>query len=51
MMRLGIFVIWLLHLLPLPLLAALGRATGTLLYAVARARRRVTLTNLKLCFP
>ena len=51
MMRLGLFVVWLLHLLPLALLAPLGRLTGLLLYAVARERRQVALTNLKLCFP
>jgi Kdo2-lipid IVA lauroyltransferase/acyltransferase len=49
--RIGLFVLWLLHLLPLALLAGVGRATGTLLYPMARARRKVTLTNLKLCFP
>ena len=51
MIRLGLFVLWLLHLLPLALLAGVGRVTGTLLYPLARARRKVTLTNLKLCFP
>jgi KDO2-lipid IV(A) lauroyltransferase len=51
MIRLGLFVLWLLHLLPLGLLAGVGRVTGTLLYPLARARRKVTLTNLKLCFP
>ena len=51
MIRLGLFVVWLLHLLPLALLAPLGRAVGQLLYAVARERRHVALTNLKLCFP
>ncbi len=50
-MRIGLFVVWLLHLLPLALLAPLGRVTGLLLYAVARERRHVALTNLKLCFP
>ena len=51
MMRIGLFIIWLLHLLPLALLALVGRMTGMLLYAVARERRHVTLTNLRLCFP
>lgn len=49
--RLGLAVIWLLHFLPLRLLAPLGRALGMLLYLFALERRRVTLTNLKLCFP
>jgi len=42
---------WLLHWLPLPLLAALGRGLGLLLYALVSERRHVTLTNLGLCFP
>ncbi len=43
--------IWLLHWLPLPLLAALGRGLGLLLYALAGARRRVALRNVQLCLP
>src|SRR4051812_21545722 len=50
-MRLGVAVIWLLHFLPLPILARIGTATGTLLYLLVRRRRRVVLTNLALCFP
>jgi KDO2-lipid IV(A) lauroyltransferase len=49
--RLGLAFVWLLHLLPLSLLALVGRAFGMLLYALAFERRRVTLTNLRLCFP
>ncbi len=44
-------LLWLLHWMPLPLLAALGRGLGALLYATARSRRRVALRNLELCFP
>ena len=44
-------VMWLLHWLPMPLLAALGRGLGWLLYYLIRERRRITLTNLGLCFP
>ncbi len=51
MTRIGLAIIWLLHLLPLQVLAPLGRGAGWLLYAFARERRRVALTNLKLCFP
>jgi KDO2-lipid IV(A) lauroyltransferase len=51
MTRLGLGVIWLLHWLPLSVLAALGRAAGRLLYLLAGERRRVVLTNLRLCFP
>jgi KDO2-lipid IV(A) lauroyltransferase len=42
---------WLLHWLPLPLLAALGRGLGLALYVLVPERRHVTLTNLGLCFP
>src|SRR5688572_29651490 len=49
--RIGLGLIWLLHFLPLALLAPLGEALGMLLYALARPRRRVVLTNLTLCFP
>ncbi|MBZ0092654.1 MAG: lipid A biosynthesis acyltransferase [Sulfuricellaceae bacterium] len=51
MARVGIFLIWLLHFLPLPVLAGLGRGLGWLLYAFARERRRVARINLRLCFP
>ena len=51
LIRLGLAVIWLLHFLPLALLAPLGRGLGLLLFLLARERRKVALTNLKLCFP
>ncbi len=51
MTRLFLALMWLLHWLPLPLLAALGRGLGLLLYALISERRHVTLTNLGLCFP
>ena len=51
MTRLGLGLIWLLHWLPLALLAPLGRAAGLLLYALAGERRSVVLTYLRLCFP
>lgn len=43
--------LWLLHWLPLPFLRAIGGSLGVLLYAVGRERRKVALTNLRLCFP
>jgi len=49
--RFGLAVIWLLHFLPLALLAPLGRGLGFLLYLLGRERRKVVLTNLRLCFP
>jgi KDO2-lipid IV(A) lauroyltransferase len=51
MIRIALAVVWLLHFLPLAVLARLGRAVGLLLYAVAGERRKVVLTNLKICFP
>ncbi len=51
MSRLSIFLLWLLHFLPLPILAGIGNALGLVLYALARERRFVASTNLRLCFP
>ena len=44
-------LLWLLHFLPLPLLAALGQGLGGLLWRLAPARKRIALRNLALCFP
>lgn len=49
--RLVLSLSWLLHWLPLPVLAWLARGLGCMLYLVGRARRRVALKNLSLCFP
>jgi KDO2-lipid IV(A) lauroyltransferase len=49
--RLAVFLLWLLHGLPLPLLAAIGRGLGWVLFRVAGRRRRIVETNLSLCFP
>lgn len=51
MSRLGVAVFWLLHWLPLAVLARLGEALGLLLHVFALPRRHVVDTNLKLCFP
>jgi Kdo2-lipid IVA lauroyltransferase/acyltransferase len=48
---LAVALLWLLHFLPFPLLAALGRGLGALLYLLARQRRKVVEINLDLCFP
>jgi KDO2-lipid IV(A) lauroyltransferase len=50
-MKLLLGVMWLLHWLPLPLLGRVGEAIGTLLFALVRSRRAITLTNLRLCMP
>ena len=49
--RTGLALIWLLSLLPLSLLAAIGNGLGALLYALGRERRRVCLINLARCMP
>ena len=49
--RVTLALVWLLRLLPLQLLAPLGRGLGFLLYLLGRERREVALTNLRLCFP
>lgn len=49
--RLVLALVWLLHWLPLPVLAALGVGLGRLLFVLAGARRRVALRNLELCLP
>jgi Kdo2-lipid IVA lauroyltransferase/acyltransferase len=43
--------LWLLHWLPLPVLAALGRGVGRLLHALAGTRRQIARRNVELCFP
>jgi KDO2-lipid IV(A) lauroyltransferase len=44
-------LIWLLHWLPLPALAVLGRGVGALAWWAVRGRREVALRNLALCLP
>ncbi len=49
--RLLLAAMWLLHRLPLSVLAWLGHHLGRLLFVVAKSRRKVALRNLELCFP
>ncbi|MBW7901192.1 MAG: lipid A biosynthesis acyltransferase [Rhodocyclaceae bacterium] len=49
--RAAVALLWLLHFLPLALLAPLGRGLGALLFRFARKRRHVVRVNLALCFP
>ena len=49
--RAALALMWLLRLLPLSALAALGNGLGLLLYAFGRERRRVCLINLARCMP
>ncbi len=46
--RVFLGLMWLLHWLPLPVLAALGQRLGALLYRLAGSRRRIALSNLEL---
>ena len=50
-MKVMIFVLWLLHFLPLPILGRIGEAVGTLMYFAIPKRRRIALINLRLCMP
>lgn len=49
--RLVLGIIWLLHFLPLAVLAPIGRGLGLLSYMLVWERRRVGRTNLRMCFP
>jgi Kdo2-lipid IVA lauroyltransferase/acyltransferase len=49
--RLSLALLWLVHLLPFAVQAALGRAVGMLLFRLAGSRRRIALRNLQLCLP
>ena len=49
--RLGVFILWLIHFLPLSIIAAIGNGIGSMLYLLAAERRHVGEINLKLCFP
>ena len=47
----AVAVFWLLHFLPLAVLARLGQGLGLLLYGFGARRRKIALINLSLCFP
>lgn len=51
MSALGIAFMRLIAPLPLPWVRALGALLGWVLYGLAMPRRRVAMTNLRLCFP
>jgi len=50
-MRFLIALLWLLHWLPLPILGRIGNAVGWLMYYAIPKRRKIALTNLRLCMP
>jgi hypothetical protein len=47
--ELGVFVLWLVHFLPMRWIGAIGSGLGWLLYQFGRGH--VTRVNLALCFP
>jgi KDO2-lipid IV(A) lauroyltransferase len=49
--RLVLGFMWLLHFLPLPVVAGAGSALGSLMFWLIPDRRRVTRINLARCFP
>jgi Kdo2-lipid IVA lauroyltransferase/acyltransferase len=49
--QVGLFLMYLLQFLPLPVQAAFGTSVGYVLYWLIPRRRRVALINLRLCFP
>ena len=49
--RLALGVFWLLHFLPLAVLARIGAFAGLAFMVFGRERREVARTNLALCFP
>ncbi|MFA6920489.1 MAG: lipid A biosynthesis acyltransferase [Gallionella sp.] len=51
LIRLGVFILWLIHFLPFRVIVAIGNGAGSLLYLLAAERRRVGNINIKLCFP
>lgn len=50
-MKIAFALLWLIRLLPMPAIGALAWLLGSLAYALAGERRRVGLTNLRLCLP
>lgn len=51
LMSIAFGILWLLHFLPLRLLAPIGAGLGRLGYLLLSERRRVCLVNLERCFP
>ncbi|MDQ2778059.1 MAG: lipid A biosynthesis acyltransferase [Pseudomonadota bacterium] len=48
---LGLGFVWLLHWLPLPVLAVMSSGLGRAMYRFGASRRRVALRNVELCLP
>ena len=50
-MRMVLFLMWLLHFLPLAILGRIGNTIGFVLFYVMKRRRHIAQTNLRLCLP
>lgn len=50
-MKIAFALLWLIRFLPMPAIGALAWLLGSVAYALAGERRRVGMTNLRLCFP
>jgi len=48
---LGLGLLWLIAQLPYKVLLVLGRGLGSVMYRLARSRRKIAARNLALCFP
>ncbi len=48
---LGLGLLWLIAQLPYRVLLVLGRGLGSVMYRLARSRRKIAARNLALCFP
>lgn len=51
MSRVIFFLLWLAHLLPMAVIAAIGNAVGAAAFRLITERRHVTRVNLEKCFP
>ncbi|HQS57004.1 MAG: lipid A biosynthesis acyltransferase [Gallionellales bacterium 35-53-114] len=51
LLRLGVFILWLIHFLPFRVIVWMGNGLGVLLHAVGKERRLVANINLQKCFP
>ena len=49
--RIAVAFFWMLHFLPLQVLARIGEAAGAILYFFGGERRHICLTNLARCLP
>ncbi|MBD8544203.1 lipid A biosynthesis acyltransferase [Oxalobacteraceae sp. CFBP 8761] len=50
-MKILLGFMWLLHFMPLPILGRFGEAVGSLMFVILGKRRKIALTNLRLCLP